>query len=180
MAVADPQLSAPGVDLQKRPFYVYAPLLTLTAVHSFLDGTALGILKEAQAAQGIFLAVAFHKFAEAFVVGVKLSRCAAPTGYLVGAAVGFSLVTPLGVAAGSRVGTIFEDALLECMISAVSTGTFLYIGMTEVVSEELAHGPALQKIFAMLLGAVLMCCVNLMNSWFDVDHHHHHDDGDRH
>ena len=38
---------------------------------------------------GIFLAVACHKFAEAFVVGVKLSQCAAPTGALLGAAVGF-------------------------------------------------------------------------------------------
>ena len=63
----------------------------MLTVHSFFDGTALGILKEPQAAQGIFLAIAFHKFAEAFVVGVKLSQCAAPTGLLLGAAVGFGL-----------------------------------------------------------------------------------------
>ena len=110
MAVPEPQLSAPGVELQTRPFYVYAPLLTLTAVHSFLDGTALGILKEAQAAQGIFLAVAFHKFAEAFVVGVKLSRCATPTGYLIFGALCFSFVTPLGVATAAVRRTIITHA----------------------------------------------------------------------
>ena len=107
----------------------------MLTVHSFFDGTALGILKEPQAAQGIFLAIAFHKFAEAFVVGVKLSRCATPTGYLIFGALCFSFVTPLGVATGSRIGSIFEEPLVECMISAVATGTFLYIGMTEVPAD---------------------------------------------
>jgi zinc transporter ZupT len=94
-------------------------------------------------------------------------------------------VTPLGVAMGSRIGSIFEEPLVECMISAVATGTFLYIGMTEVVSEELEHGPTKQKIVAMISGALLMCAVNFINSWLDIDHHGHghghgHDHGQIH
>jgi zinc transporter 1/2/3 len=170
--------SAPGVQLEKKPFYVYAPLLTMLTVHSFFDGTALGILKEPQAAQGIFLAIAFHKFAEAFVVGVKLSRCATPTGYLIFGALCFSFVTPLGVATGTEVGALFEDALVECMIGAVACGTFLYVGMTEVV-EDLDNGAVPRKVGAMISGALLMCCVNLVSAWLSVDHHHH-DDHDHH
>merc|ERR1719316_1367021 len=143
--------SARGVQLEKKPFYVYAPLLTMLTVHSFFDGTALGILKEPQAAQGIFLAIAFHKFAEAFVVGV---------------------------APGTEVGALFEDALVECMIGAVACGTFLYVGMTEVV-EDLDNGAVPRKVGAMISGALLMCCVNVVSAWLSVDHHHH-DDHDHH
>ena len=69
----------------------------------------------------------------------------------------FSAIGPLGVTAGVLISKI-ATPLVDALIMAVTAGTFLYVGATEVISEEFedVSGAEKWKRFAALLGGMGM------------------------
>ena len=96
---------------------------------------ALGIARDKTSATFMAASVALHQPAESLALLVAFLKSGMPTASIVKWLGLFSLVGPLGVCLGiylSRVATPLVDAA----VVAATAGTFMYVGMTEVVGEE--------------------------------------------
>jgi zinc transporter 1/2/3 len=69
----------------------------------------------------------------------------------------FAAATPLGIAIGYATSTVGHSSAGAAM-SALASGTFLYVALNEVIPKELEHpdGHRLLKVAALLLGFGLM------------------------
>jgi zinc transporter 1/2/3 len=89
----------------------------------------------------------------------------------------FSMVGPLGVTAGVLISKI-ATPLMDAIIVAITAGTFLYVGATEVVNEEFedAKGAEKWKKFAALLSGMgtIWAVTHATQGWEGGGHDHSH------
>ena len=133
--------SAAGLELPEPP--------------GFLHGNQEG---EAPPAAAALLAgsIALHQPAESLALVVALLRAGLRGPKLLRLLLLFTAMGPLGCVAGlglhARFGKLFGGALDGALI-ALTAGTFVYVGATEVVPEEFEDGAASRaKVVALLLG----------------------------
>ena len=126
------------------------------SVHSVLAGLPLGAEGEGTSAYGLFIAIMAHKSLAAFALGsnfvtagTRFSRCTVRL-YLLS----FSCMTPAGIAAGwlasslassgdgsgSAAGADSDDSATVGVLSALASGTFLYVSTMELLPDALARG----------------------------------------
>lgn len=69
----------------------------------------------------------------------------------------FAVATPLGIGIGYAFSNIGNGSVSAAM-SALASGTFLYVALNEVIPKELEHpdGHRLLKVVALLIGFGLM------------------------
>ena len=87
----------------------------------------------------------------------------------------FSLVAPMGVMTGIFVSKV-ASPWIEAAIVAVTAGTFLYVGATEVVNEEFEEvsGPEKWQKFASFIGGVLsIMAITFFSERVGVHDHSH-------
>jgi len=109
-------------------------LILAMGVHAIFEGLALGLLSDFAGFLGFLLAIVFHKWAECMAVGISFLKNNVPIVNTLIALAAFSALTPLGIVAGiffSDTGSKFKAILL-----GISGGTFLYIAIAEILSEE--------------------------------------------
>lgn len=111
-------------------------LLLLVALHSLIEGAAIGLPNNRAESLIIFLAVLAHKGAESFAVGHKLKdlgMTSTVNHYLI---ILFSLITPAGIMLASsitsRLSGNYSNYLLT-IFNAVTAGTFLYLGVEHLL-----------------------------------------------
>ena len=143
-------------------------LVVAMGFHAFFEGLALGLLDNFAGFAGFFLAIVFHKWAEGAAVGISfLTNRVSKGSTLVGLSV-FSGLTPLGVATG-----IFftkTDNRIKAVLLALSAGTFFYIAISEILSEEFSNSKiSLKKFVAYTCGAALMVGVWFVEQLGDPD-----------
>ncbi len=102
--------------------------IIMLILHSFVEGTALGFSRDLSPALLLFIAILSHKWAESFVLAMQLrnstySAFAQKCLFFL-----FSLMTPLGIFAGTYTTHITTNAQLICVITAITAGIFLYMG----------------------------------------------------
>ena len=135
-------------------------LVAAMGFHAFFEGLALGLMNDFSGSLGFFAAIIFHKWAEAAAIGISFLTSGTkklPTLISLGV---FSALTPLGVATG----IVFSEAddKIKAILMAVSAGTFLYIAIAEILSEEFSSKVnGVKKYIAYVLGMALMVGV-----WF--------------
>lgn len=144
------------------------PLILLVAmgVHATFEGLALGLRKEFKSFAGFLMAILFHKWAEALAVGVSMFKAKVPKFQAFIYLAIFSLLTPAGVG----LGIVFSDAepKLKAIMLAVSSGTFVYIAIAEIISEEFAGSQKLWlKYVAFWVGAGIMLLTMFSGSIFE-------------
>lgn len=82
----------------------------------------------------------------------------------------FSLFTPIGISLGIILSN-FESKVLEGIVLAMSSGTFIYVAASEVIVEEFAVTKyKFQKFFAYLIGGILVAGLSLIEKLSDHDH----------
>ena len=91
----------------------------------------------------IFLAIIFHKLVLAFSLGINFVTVQVPWKTSLLLTIIFCVASPIGggigtglVASGSETAAV---TLLDAILSALATGTFLYVGFVEVISYELTN-----------------------------------------
>ncbi|GBF94825.1 zinc permease [Raphidocelis subcapitata] len=94
-------------------------LLVAMSVHTFLECMALGLMDGRREFFVLLGAIASHKLISGLVL-----TCVGP----------FTLVAPAAIAVGAVVRDV--DPMLTLVLSCFATGTFLYVGMSEIVEEE--------------------------------------------
>lgn len=143
-------------------FYPYVLLLVLS-IHSLIAGAALGLEDAFLASLAIFIAIIAHKGAAAFSLGVSLRQGEFGRASHIRLIVLFSIMVPAGVLLGSMFASLFSgtlDAVFEGIFDALAAGTFLYVGILEILSEvfeEKQHH--WRKLVLVLAGFTLMAAI---------------------
>ena len=132
-------------------------LVATLSIHSLLEGMAIGLQKTSSSVVVIFIGVLLHKALMAFSMGSNLVHSKLPLQKILVAALIFSFASPIGIAIGigidSSGGNNDGAELVNTILQAIATGTFLYITFFEVLVQEFeAHGNRLAKVLALFMG----------------------------
>lgn len=110
-------------------------LLSALAVHSLVESAALGVQSSAKSAYLLAASIGLHQPAESVALLVALVKAGLPKRQIIGLLGAFSLVGPIGACMGVAAKEVV-GGLVEPLLVALTAGTFLYVGATEVVGEE--------------------------------------------
>jgi zinc transporter 1/2/3 len=101
------------------------------SIHSFFESAALGLAPDAASTYMMAACIALHQPAESVALLVSFLKSGMRTGSIVLWLVGFSLVSLAGVVAGMLVKGLASGEM-EAVVTALTAGTFVYVGATEV------------------------------------------------
>ncbi|KAL5266580.1 hypothetical protein ACHWQZ_G003829 [Mnemiopsis leidyi] len=143
-------------------------LLFALSVHSILEGMAVGSEKDWLMVFTLTGALSLHKALLAFALGCKIVEESQSLQTHIRSVAFFACSSPIGVAIGVGVELSHSDmavkTLVEGLIQAIATGTFLYIAFVEIVTPELNKPdlPPLLKVLFLALGYAVMCGVQFI------------------
>ncbi|XP_014817833.1 PREDICTED: zinc transporter ZIP1-like [Calidris pugnax] len=140
---------------------IRAGLLVLAlALHSVLEGLALGLQEGEGGVWRVCLALLLHKSAVAFSLALELlgGRLRPPA--VAASLFLFSLMSPLGVALGTAAvatGAGPRQRLCRGVLEGLAAGTFLYITFLEILPQELGvPRHRIPKVILLLAGFALV------------------------
>lgn len=120
------RLSISWSALQTRQSIPYVLAITLM-VHALIEGGALGVSASYTETLFLFIAIVAHKGSESFALCLLLLRHHLAIKRILWLMLIFTLMTPLGIAAGSWLSAGGTGSLTEGVFNAFAAGTFLYI-----------------------------------------------------
>jgi len=143
-----------GVEPQVLNMYVLAILLS---VHSIIEGIALGIEDTLVDTTSILIAIAGHKIFDAFALGVSLVKNNVSAANLIKSVSIFAFTTPLGIILGLTLLPNPSESFFTEVVKAISSGTFIYIALVEVILEEFETSKdRFIKFFLLIVGVLVM------------------------
>lgn len=164
-----PVAPIPITDMISSETSRFAALAMFVALsfHSALAGIALGV--ESSGLSAVFIAIMAHKSIAAFALGTGFvrARTANPQAMsrrlIVLWLVAFSLVTPFGILVGTAMTEGDVDDRVAGCFKALAAGTFLYVGLVEIVAKEFGMGATdlLYKSVAVVMGWGIMAVIAL-------------------
>lgn len=130
-------------------------LFLVLSIHSIIAGISLGLETGTIASLAILIAILAHKGFAAFALGSHMENNRIAHRRLLSTILIFSIMTPLGIVAGSLGRVFFEGNtadIVEAAFDGLSAGTFLYISTLEIFSETFSEysEPRQKSIFAIL------------------------------
>ncbi|XP_066583560.1 zinc transporter ZIP3-like isoform X1 [Prorops nasuta] len=171
-----------GVKMNSKKESSVQGLLTVLALsfHAIFEGLAVGL--EPSLASVIYLAaaIATHKLVISFCVGMELYVAGATTRTTLAYLTVFSMVTPIGIAAGLALGYFKNDSdnlgPTPTILQGMAAGTLLYVVFFEVLARERANEKSgLLQLLAILFGFLLMLGLQVATA-----HSHSHSHGHGH
>ncbi|XP_054033541.1 zinc transporter ZIP1 [Dryobates pubescens] len=142
---------------------IRAGLLVLAlALHSVLEGLALGLQEADGAVLRVCLALLLHKCAVAFSLALKLLRGRLRTPAVAACLLLFAMMSPLGVGLGTVVaaGAGPRQRLCRGVLEGLAAGTFLYITFLEILPQELGVPQhRVPKVILLLAGFALVTAI---------------------
>jgi len=118
----------------RRALYASVSVLVAISLHAVLAGVSLGMQGTKSRVAAVAVAICAHKGPAAFSVGSKFLRSGLPTSQVVALVLAFTLVTPFGIVVGILSGG--ASPIAKLVLEGLGCGTFLYIGATEISSDE--------------------------------------------
>ena len=108
--------------------FVYLSVVML-AIHSFLEGAALGLSDSFSVMIVILAAILAHKWAASFALAIQISSSPLPISSGIFWFCLFAIMTPLGILFGATIlEKMPEDSILVPVFMSLAAGTFLYLG----------------------------------------------------
>ncbi|NXF95126.1 S39A1 protein, partial [Eubucco bourcierii] len=142
---------------------IRAGLLVLAlALHSVLEGLALGLQEAEGAVLRVCLALLLHKCAVAFSLSLKLLRGRLRLPAVAACLILFAMMSPLGVGLGTVVaaGAGPRQRLCRGVLEGLAAGTFLYITFLEILPQELGVPQhRVPKVILLLAGFALVTAI---------------------
>lgn len=129
-------------------------LLIAMSLHSLIETVALGIAKDKTSAAMMAASIGLHQPAETLALLVAFLKTSLPTETIIKYLLCFSVVGPLGVSIGLLINRV-ANSTIDALIVAVTAGTFIYMGATEIANEEFEDATQAERFSrygAMLLG----------------------------
>lgn len=124
--------------------------------HSLLEGAAMGAQPTISNSLHIFIAIVSHKGLAAYALGSSIVESRAEMDRFLSVVIPFTFASPVGIFLGYILSGLAQG-IGAAAISALASGTFLYVAFMEVIPREIAdpHGtPA--KLGALMLGYAAM------------------------
>lgn len=129
-------------------------LLVAMSLHSLIETVALGIANDKTSAAMMAASIGLHQPAETLALLVAFLKTSLPTETIVKYLLCFSVVGPLGVSIGLLINRM-ASSTIDALIVAVTAGTFIYMGATEIANEEFEDATRAERFSrygAMILG----------------------------
>lgn len=152
---------APSGDINKnsgRVSFITAMLMGVAlCFHSLLEGAALGAQETITNSMHIFIAIVSHKGLAAYALGSSLVESRVDMEKFWKVVVPFTLASPIGILLGYFLSGIAQG-LGAAALSALASGTFLYVAFMEVIPRELEAEDynVFMKLACLLLGFFMM------------------------
>jgi len=170
-SVTPPKLTMPPVDKPLLPASIRFArgLVTIAAfsAHSVFDGVAIGLQESTSQIWTMFFAICIHKLVVAFAVGMELLEKTSSLTITSIHMTLFSLMSPIGILIVILTETSMKegDNPVIIMLSAVATGTILYIVFFEILQRDRSKDGSKLTGFvlylAMIAGFAAMVCITL-------------------
>jgi len=146
-------------DVINRGMVIAIVFLFAISCHSFLAGLGIGALNGKELWSGM-IAIIAHKSLATFTLANCFINANCTTLTLTGFIFGFSLVTPLGILCGALISN--EEGPTEGVLIGLAGGSFLYIGIIEVISKEVENQRDwMLKLLMLIMGWALMSLLAL-------------------
>lgn len=127
-------------------------LSAILVIHSIFEGIAIGILTDKSTVLTLCIALLIHNIPAAIALGIKMKDVDKWIYTLLMGA--FALSSPLSIVIGIFLSDFKSDTVKGFFLS-ISAGTFIYIGCTEILPEEMRKPyKKFEKIIAFFLGIV--------------------------
>lgn len=125
--------------------------------HSLLEGAALGAQETITNSMHIFIAIVSHKGLAAYALGSSLVESRVDMEKFWKVIIPFALASPVGILLGYFLSGIAQG-LGAAALSALASGTFLYVAFMEVIPRELVTEDynVFVKLACLLLGFFMM------------------------
>ncbi len=114
-------------------------VLGCLSFHSFVAGLALGVATDSAAVLNILVAIAAHKTLATSALATALLRGGATWRAASILLLCFSLVTPLGIGVGMGLSEGLDESPWAAGLLAFASGTFLHVGVVEMIVRETEH-----------------------------------------
>jgi zinc transporter 1/2/3 len=139
-------------DMDKTKIVPAAILSGALVVHSTFEGIALGLLKSKTSTVTLCTAVLIHNIPAAIALGIKMKGIRKWVYSILMAA--FVLSSPVSIMIGIFLSDLGYPGI-EGVFLSISAGTFIYIGCTEILPEEMHNeGSKVSKFIAFCFGLV--------------------------
>lgn len=110
-------------------------LLLAMSLHSLFETVALGLAVDKKSALYMAASIGLHQPAESLALLIAFLKTDMPISSIVSWLTLFSFVGPAGVLSGVLIQKV-SSPLVQAVVVALTAGTFLYLGATEVLNEE--------------------------------------------
>jgi solute carrier family 39 (zinc transporter), member 1/2/3 len=138
--------------------------------HATFEGLALGLMSDFTGFLGPLLAISFHKWAESLAIGFNLVNKNLTFVQRIVAISIYSLFTPVGIIIGILAAS--NSNLTAAILLAITAGTFLYIGVAEIISHEFEGKQNLWiKFLCFLIGIGIMVLAWYFESLTEAHNH---------
>lgn len=127
-------------------------------IHSFLEGSAVGVSQEWATTSLIMLAILAHKGAAAFALSMQLIKTEMAKIKKIFSFYIFAIATPLGIVVGVELIGLSHSGITVPIFNALASGTFLYLGCMHGFEKNplISHCRQPTEFIAMVLGFSLM------------------------
>jgi solute carrier family 39 (zinc transporter), member 1/2/3 len=132
----------------------------MSSVHicSLFESLALGMTSDSAATVLLAASIGLHQPAESFALLVTYLRTNMSKKNIMKWLALYSSMAPIGVLGGIIIQQV-ANPVIEGLIIAMTAGTFLYVGASEIVNEEFESGKTHEKylkFFSFVSGIVLL------------------------
>ncbi|MEK9661902.1 MAG: ZIP family metal transporter, partial [Alphaproteobacteria bacterium] len=134
-------------------------LMVALSLHSVITGIAFGLEDHAIVATAILIAVLAHKSTAAMAIAVSFGRANLTSARRQALLFVFYWTTPLGVVIGTTIGGAQEgpdEVLTEAVFDGLAGGTFLYVAIINILSEEFSAASRRANLFSSTVVGFLM------------------------
>ena len=145
-----------GVATGKKPWDGSAlALVGAMSIHSAFETMALGLSRDKKSALLMFASIGIHQPAESIALLVALLKTEMTRGQIAHLLLAYSSVSIIAILAATFLSR-FATPSVDATVMALTTGTFIYVGATEVVNEEFENvsGDEMWYKFAALIGGM--------------------------
>ena len=158
-------------------------LLFALSLHSVFEGLAVGLQRDLSIVLQVFAALILHKSIIAFSLGVNLVRSNMKVSSVVRSNCIFAIASPVGIGVGIAVIDLIKNdttsMLVNAILQAIASGTFLFVVFFEILPHEFVHESALKenragrclKMLFLLLGYCTICVLILVLPNETKSHH---------
>lgn len=141
-------------------------LMIALSLHRIFEGLSIGLKSSVFGVWSLFLAVMCHEVVIAFSLGMHLANVKTNRTKLILAVILCCMMGPLGVTIGTLVtelGTMTNTInIVNGVLQAIATGTFIYVTFFEILNEELEKNVSVLSMIFLFVGFATMAALGFI------------------